>query len=143
MSKRAGKGLMSTKAVRFSTGLLLVLLGSGAGATEQARGRWICTIGLKVGCTFGKCAKHSIAKRSVIDFGGHRYSRCERKQCVHYKMAFRRGEYFVHISILPPGGLMAKMEHGGAKFLETLTIDVTTVSSYGRCKLAGNSPPTR
>ena len=99
--------------------------------------RWRCDISEKWNCQPGQggCQAAVIEIVNYIDTDQGKYSRCDQKGCDTYDAQISTSGIYMHID-LPGRGVFAKMATDGSTFLETATLMMMTLVSFGKCKPA-------
>jgi hypothetical protein len=99
--------------------------------------RWRCDLSEKWNCQPGQggCQAALTGIVNYIDTGQEKYSRCDQNGCDTFDARLSTSGIFVHID-LPGRGVFAKMASDGSMFLETATLMMTTLVSFGKCKPA-------
>jgi hypothetical protein len=124
-------GLLTMRNLAVNAALIICILSP----VEAHAARWRCDITEKWNCQPGQggCQAAVIGVANYIDTDHGKYSRCDQKGCDTFDAHLSTSGIYMHID-LPGRGVFAKMATDGSMFLETATLMMMTLVSFGKCK---------
>ena len=131
------KSAIMRSAWRLAVAGVLVLLTAHAGPAAGAEPTsWQCEVSSKMNCMYGKCEPGAMASGRqwmVLDFTANTYARCDQKGCDVYRASRASSGAFTVVE-LPGRGSFIKMSNDGSAFVDTATVGVGVVLSFGTCR---------
>jgi hypothetical protein len=131
--RQAFEAMTNTAMKRFAVNAALIICILSPVQAHAAR--WRCDITEKWNSQPGQggCQAAVTGIVNYIDTDQSKYSRCDQKGCDTFDAQLSTSGAFTHVD-LTGRGVFAKMATDGSMFLETATLMMMTLVSFGKCK---------